>query len=117
MIAAMKDRPDFLNLMFIEVVEFNSIHAGELFTNLMPKITQIMDRVIRESQDRLRPIPPLILMRFYFGLFFSYFLTEKIFSQTAPPEFREQAEEYFTDIFLRGVLRRDGDEPLPSDIS
>jgi AcrR family transcriptional regulator len=107
MISALNDRPEFLNLMFIEIVEFNSLHVGELFVNLMPMITAIVQNVINVNQSELRPIPPLILMRFYFGLFFSYFITEMLFSKQAPSEFNAGAEGYFIDIFLNGVLRRD----------
>ncbi len=93
--------------MFIELVELNSVHVGELFTSLMPKIASIVHGVVESNQDRLRPIPPMMLMRFYFGMFFSYFLTEKIFAKYAPPEFQDGAMDYFIDIFLHGVT---GDE-------
>lgn len=107
MILALENRPDFLNLMFIEVVEFKSQHARQLFSNLMPQIAQTVQGVIAANNDRLRSIPPLMLMRFYFGMFFSYFLTEIIFASQAPPEFRDGAVDHFVDIFLHGVLRRD----------
>lgn len=110
MIKALENRSEFLNLMFIEVVEFNSVHVGELFVNLMPNIVTIVERVFENNRNRLRNIPPMILMRFYFGLFFSYFLTETIFSKHAPPEFREGAVDHFIDIFLHGVMQEANSE-------
>jgi AcrR family transcriptional regulator len=105
MVSTLKNHPQFLNLMFIEVVEFKSVHAGELFAHLLPDISRIVEGIIETNHERLRPIPPLMLMRFYFGLFFSYFLTDLIFSPQAPPEFNQGAVDHYVDIFLHGVLR------------
>ncbi|MBN1149465.1 MAG: TetR/AcrR family transcriptional regulator [Anaerolineales bacterium] len=109
MIAALQDRPKFMNLMFIEMVEFNSLHARELFETLMPQFVQILQRALQTDRERLRPIPPMMLLRAFFGLFFSYFLTEIIFSENAPPEFRQGAIDHLIDIFLHGVMKPDSD--------
>ena len=45
-------------------------------------------------------------MRTFLGLFFAYYLTEIVFAPQAPPEYRENAKDYFVDIFLRGILAR-----------
>lgn len=113
-INAIQDRPEFLNLMFIEVVEFNSVHAGELFARLVPEIAKVVSRVIELNRDRMRQLPPFMLVRFFVGLFFAYFLTDKVFAHQAPPEFREGAVDYFMDMFLYGVMRQDGDESIPA---
>jgi AcrR family transcriptional regulator len=105
MLSAIHGQPEFLNLMFIEVVEFKSIHTQQLFTTLMPQLAQILQNVVEVNGDRLRPIPAHMLLRVYFGQFFGFFLTEIILAEQAPPEFREGAVDYFVDIFLHGVLR------------
>lgn len=105
MLSAIHGQPEFLNLMFIEVVEFKNIHTQQLFINLLPQLTQILANVINLNGDRLRPIPAAMLLRVYFGQFFGYFLTEIILAAQAPEEFREGAVDYFVDIFLHGVLR------------
>lgn len=105
MVSTMQNRPEFLNLMFIEVVEFKNAHTHQLFTMLFPQLIPIMQSVIDANQDRLRPIPALMLFRVYFGQFFAYFLTEIILAAQMPAEFRERALDYFIDIFLHGVLR------------
>jgi AcrR family transcriptional regulator len=104
MVAALEKRPDFMNLMFIELVEFKSVHAHELFATMLPQMDLIVQRVIQSNRDRLRPIPPLMLLRGFFGVFFAYYLTEAIFAEKAPPEFRQDAMEHLIDIFLHGVL-------------
>ncbi len=101
------DRPDFLNLMFIEVVEFNSIHVRELFAKLLPQGMQVVQRILEVDRERLRPIPSLMLARTFLGMIFGYFLSEVILAQNSPLEFQEDAETYFIDIFLNGVLKKD----------
>jgi len=102
---AMDDRPDFLNLMFIEIVEFNSVHTYELARELTPVQLQIVERVREINLDKLRPIPPLMLVRTFLGLFFAYKLTEIIFAQPALPEISENDLDYFIDIYLHGILK------------
>jgi len=109
MIVAMQQRPDFMNLMFIEIVEFKSIHIQELFNLIMPQAMQLINTVVRTHQAQLRPIPPFMLMRIFIGLFFAYYLTETIIAAQAPEEFRMGAEEYFVDLVLHGILAK----PVP----
>ena len=104
MSAAIKNQPDFINLMFIEIVEFDSKHANELFEILLPQEMEIFQRVMETQYDRIRPIPPLMLLRSFFGLFFSYILTDVMFASRAPKEMNDNALEYFIDIYLHGIL-------------
>ena len=104
MIVAMQQRPDFMNLMFIEIVEFKSTHIQELFNLIMPQAMQLISVVLQAHQAQLRPIPPFMLMRIFIGLFFAYYLTEIVIAAHAPEEFRLGAEEYFVDLVLRGIL-------------
>jgi AcrR family transcriptional regulator len=105
MLSAIQGQPEFLNLMFIEVVEFKNVHTQQLFTTLMPQLNQILQNVIDLNGDRLRPMPAPMLLRVYFGQFFGYFLTEIILADQASAEFREGAVDYFVETFLHGVLR------------
>lgn len=105
MVIAVEKRLDFANLMFIEIVEFNSAHTVELFAELLPQQMQIVRRLVASGPDRLRHIPPLILLRSFLGMFFGYILSEIIMAADAPDEFRENAVDYFVDIYLHGILR------------
>lgn len=104
MVAALNKRPDFLKLMFIEIVEFNSIHTNELFSTLLPQSLKIVERIL-QSGENIRPIPAPILLRSFLGLFLSYYLTEIIIETSSHPEFGENAIDYFVDIYLHGILR------------
>ena len=104
MITIMQQRPDFMNLMFIEIVEFKSAHIQELFDLIMPQAIHLVQTVLQVHQAQLRPIPPFMLMRIFIGLFFAYYLTEIAIAAHAPEEFRYGAEEYFVDLILHGIL-------------
>jgi AcrR family transcriptional regulator len=107
---ALKQHPDFLNLMFIEIVEFKNAHISELFNRIYPDALQFIGRFAQVEPHRLRPVPPLILMRTFLGLFFSYYISELLLAQSAPQEFSLNALSHLTDIFLHGIL-----QPSPGD--
>jgi AcrR family transcriptional regulator len=106
MMNALENRPDFLNLMFIEIVEFKSVHTHELFANLLPRVMGIVQRFLQEN-GQIRTIPPVMIIRTFLGLFFSYYITEVILGSQAPPAFQEDAMDHFVDIYLHGILSKD----------
>lgn len=112
MLHAVKDRPEFYNLLFIEFVEFKTMHLNDLFVSVLPVGLQV-SRHIFNDPGCLRPELPLpIVMRAFFGLFLGYYMSEIAFGQNAPAEFMDRAAEQMLDIFLRGVLvdnNRSGD--------
>ena len=103
----MSTRKDFLNLMFIEIVEFESRHMPALFQEVFPKVVDFAKR-ITSGRGNLRSIPMPVILRAFLGLFFSFFITELLFGEVPPPEFREGALDHIIDIFLYGIL---ADEP------
>ena len=104
MVEVARGRPDFLNLMFIEMVEMKSAHVQNMVNALFPLGLQIVERLMQVDPAALRPIPPPILVRSFIGLFFSYFFTEILFATAGPPEFRQDAVQHFVDIYLHGIL-------------
>ena len=104
MMAAIGRRPDFLNLMFIEIVEFKSIHMQEIFSETLPRGITIIEK-ISSKQGNLRSIPAPMLIRTFIGLFFSYYLAESIFSNVAPLAFKKNAIDYYVEIYLHGILK------------
>ena len=104
MVLVVEGRPDFMNLMFIEMVEFKSIHAQQLFATLFPQGMQILQHFVDSYPEQIRSIPSPMVMRTFLGLFFGYYLTETALAPGAPPEFQENAKKYFVDIYLHGIL-------------
>lgn len=96
-------RPDFVRLLFIEIVEFDGRHYPEVFESIFPQIAPLIQR-FTDASDSLRPIPPHILFRTFLGLFFSYYMTELLIGDVAALDGQENALDYFEDIFLYGIL-------------
>lgn len=106
-------RPDFMNLMFIEMVEFKSVHAQQLFTTIFPQGIQILQRIVESYPEQIRTIPSPIVVRTFLGMIFGYYFTEIALAPAAPKEFREHALQYFVDVFLHGVLAHPERKSLP----
>ena len=103
MLNSIHNKPGFLNLMFIEIVEFKSIHTQVMFESAFSRGLQIVEKLSQAKGD-LRTIPPQMLIRAFIGMFFSYYLAEVILGDTAPTEFTENAMEFQVDILLHGIL-------------
>jgi len=103
MVDELGHQPDFLKLMFIELVEFNGEHIPTLFHQMFPQIMPIMERFVG-SEHGLRPIPLPLLARAFMGMFFSFYITEFMMGDLMPTEMRENALDGFVDIFLHGAL-------------
>jgi len=103
MVESIGAKEDLLNLMFIEFVEFNGQHFQYLIPVLIPQFNMVGQR-FNQIQGSLRPLPPLEIVRSFFGLFFSYFMTEMILGSQAKILFTPQTLDHFVDIYLYGIL-------------
>lgn len=108
MTQALERQPGFLNLMLIEIVEFEGKHMPDLFEQVLPELLNIATRLERQG-ERLRQIPIFTLLRAFVGLFFSYYLTEFMMREVAELKTLEEEAvfEDFVEIFLHGVLLPD----------
>ena len=93
-----------MSLMFIEMVEFKSVHARKLFTFIFPQGIQILQHIGEAFPEQIRPLPQPMVVRTFLGLFFGYYLTENTLAPDAPAEFQENAMQYFVDVYLHGIL-------------
>lgn len=101
----MGQRPEFLNLMFIEVVEFKGKHGAFMLREIAPKILPIFQGVVKAHND-LRVTNPAILMRSFVGLILSYLITEMVISNSVVNKLMPRnAEDVYVDIFLHGILK------------
>jgi len=104
MVQAVTAHPDFMNLMFIEMVEFKSVHAQQLFAQLLPQGLQIFEHLAEPYPEQMRSIPAPMVLRTFLGVFFGYYLTEMALAPHAPAEFREHALQFFVDVYLHGII-------------
>jgi AcrR family transcriptional regulator len=98
-------QPEYMNLMFIELVEFRGRHGSAMLREIGPKVLPIFEGVIKTRKD-LRVRNPAILMRSFFGMIISYFVTEMIISNSAFNKLMpKNATDAYGDLFLHGILK------------
>jgi len=105
MIEILGQRHDVLNLMFIELVEFEGQHLSQLFDTFFPPLMEFAQR-FTQAEGPLRDVPLPVVLRAFVGLFFSYFITELLIGQQLPPKLREGAFDHFVDVYLHGILEK-----------
>ena len=103
MIAELSQNQEFLNLMFIELVEFEGRHIPQLFETFFPPLMAFASQ-FQQVRGPLRDIPLPIVLRAFIGLFFSYFITDLLVGGQLPAEMRVRAFDRFVDIYLHGIL-------------
>lgn len=97
--------PDFVKLMFIEIVEFNGRHFPQLFQTIYPHILPALQR-LAAPESGVRPLPLPLLMRTLMGSILAFYLTEFLMTDDAlPPDLRNASLEDFLDIYLHGILQ------------
>jgi AcrR family transcriptional regulator len=98
-------RPEFVNLMFIEMVEFKGKHGALMLREIAPQVLPVFERIVKSRKD-LRITNPAFLMRSFFGMIISYYITEMVISESVVSKLmpRNSADVY-VDIFLHGILK------------
>jgi AcrR family transcriptional regulator len=98
-------QPEFINLMFIEIVEFKGKHGSVMLREIAPRVLPIFEKVVRNMKG-LRVTNPAFLMRSFFGMIISYFITEMIISDSVLSKLMPKSSaDAYMDIFLKGILK------------
>lgn len=96
--------PDFVKLMFIEVVEFNGKHFQKMYETIFPQALPLL-QIFYSPDSGLRDIPLPQLIRAFIGMIMSFYLTEFLMtSPDLPAELKEMGLEDYMEIFLHGIL-------------
>jgi AcrR family transcriptional regulator len=103
MIAKLEAQPQFLNLIFIEVVEFKSQHVPQLFELFFPSMLQFAQR-FQQARGPLRDVPLPVILRSFIGLFFSFVITDMLIGRQLPIGTAPEAFDHFVNIYLHGIL-------------
>jgi AcrR family transcriptional regulator len=105
MVSELGKQPDFLKLMFIEIVEFNGGHVNLLVREVAPKILPVFEKLVKVRKN-LRTLHPAVLLRSFLGMFFSYYITEILMSGSVVAKLMpKNSFEQFVDIYLHGILK------------
>ena len=104
-ISELGKRPEFVNLMLIELVEFKGKHGAMMLREIAPKILPIFERVIKGRKD-LRVTNPAVLMRSFIGSVVSFLITEIVISNSIISKLMpKNVSDAYVDIFLHGILK------------
>lgn len=101
--AAIKARPILLNIFFIELVECKGAHLPELFESLLPRVSLFAQRLVT-LDPRLRPLPPLVVMRIFLSMLMGFFITETLFAQIPGLPQQMGNLDDFVEVLMRGLL-------------
>lgn len=105
LVSELGKRPDFLKLMFIEVIEFEGKHINLVINELSPKVLPVFQKLIKVRKN-LRQFHPAVLMRSFLGMFFAYYVTDILIAGTVIAKLMpKNSFEQFVDIYLHGVIK------------
>lgn len=97
--------PLFMKLMFIELVEFNGKHGAGMLKEIAPKALPVFERLVK-SRKSLRLTNPALLMRLFFGMVISFYITEMIVAKSVISKLMpKNIMEVYVDVFLHGILK------------
>ena len=97
--------PYYLKLMMIEFVEFNGGHGAAMLKEITPKVFPVFEKIIK-TRKNFRVTNPAMLMRSFFGMVLSYFITEMVISNSIISNLMpKNPMDVYVDIFLHGILK------------
>jgi AcrR family transcriptional regulator len=97
--------PYYMKLLLIELVEFNGKHGASLLKLIAPEVLPVFERLIKSRKD-LRVTNPAMLMRFFFGMILSYFLTGMLISDSIIGKLMpKNPVDAYVDAVLHGILK------------
>jgi AcrR family transcriptional regulator len=95
----------YMKLMLIELIEFNGKHGASLLKRIAPEILPVFERLVKSRKD-LRVTNPAMLMRSFFGMILSYFLTGMLMSGSILEKMLpKNPADIYVDIMLHGILK------------
>jgi AcrR family transcriptional regulator len=98
-------QPEFINLMFIELIEFKGKHGSIMLREIAPKVLPVFEKLVK-SMKGLRVRHPAVLMRSFFGMVISYFVTDMIIANSVISALMpKNSADAYIDIFLKGILK------------
>jgi AcrR family transcriptional regulator len=103
--AEMERRPDFMKLMFIELIEFGGRHFAKLIEIILPAATSILQR-FADPRNGARQLSPMLILRTFLGTIIGFYVTRLLMSDpSVPVEMRGLHLGDFVDIYLHGILK------------
>jgi AcrR family transcriptional regulator len=99
------ERPEFINLMFIELIEFKGKHGSAVLREVAPRVLPVFEKIVKAMKG-LRVRNPAVLMRSFFGMIISYFVTDMVIANSVlSPLMPKNSADTYIDIYLKGILK------------
>ncbi len=99
-------RPEFFNLVFVEISEFRGKHAPLLFQTVLPQFFPLLQR-FQGPGGQLKDLPLQAIASTFFASLFAFFLTETLSQPGGPFVPDLQRLEPFIEIYLHGILTQE----------
>ncbi|KAF0106934.1 MAG: putative TetR family transcriptional regulator [Chloroflexi bacterium] len=106
LVTQLNARPDLIKLVFIDVVEFQGQHLRESYPQVAPGMEKFAQR-LRRDPSALRYISTDGLLRAFFGLFYTFHMTEMLLGKPADPDAQSAALQELIEVYLFGILTRE----------
>ncbi len=104
-IAELGREPYYIKLMMIEFVEFNGKHGAALLKEIAPRVLPVFEQIVK-ARKNLRVTNPAMLMRIFFGMVLSYFMTDMIMANSIVGKLMpKNPMDVYVDVILHGVLK------------
>jgi AcrR family transcriptional regulator len=102
--------PDFIKLMFIEIVEFNGKHIPKMFEIILPMGLPLIQRFATPECGLQEGIPTLTMIRIFVGNILAFYMTGFLMSSDSiPAGIRDVTLEDFMEVFMHGILQSQPD--------
>ncbi len=107
MFDTLSERKDFVNLMFIEMIEFKGKHLSGIFNTMFPRALKFGEQ-LKEKEGKLRPeLPFPVIIVTFIGLMFMYFLFRQLFGRQLHLGKPKEVLQHIVNIFLYGIVEQD----------
>jgi AcrR family transcriptional regulator len=105
LVTQLNARPDLIKLVFIDVVEFQ----GKQLRLAWPQVAPGMEKFVlklRRDPGALRPLSNDGLLRAFFGLFYTFHMTEMLLGKPPDPDSQSAALQELTEVYLFGIMAK-----------
>jgi len=103
LVTQLNARPDLIKLVFIDVVEFQGRHLQTAWPQVAPGMEKFVNR-LRRDPAAVRPISTDGLLRSFFGLFYTFHMTEMLLGKPLNPDSQSTALQELTEVYLYGII-------------
>jgi AcrR family transcriptional regulator len=105
LVTQLNARPDLIKLVFIDVVEFQGKHLRAAWPQVAPGMENFARRLQRDP-SAVRSLSTDGLLRAFFGLFYTFHMTEMLLGKPPDPESQSAALQELTEVYLFGILSK-----------